>query len=174
MNPTILITVVILILSLVIAWLAAIHEKQNRHRQMIKNNRLSIRMQVELNNHPARINLNPKYKDYINKAVYPWRLVISIPFKKPLTSGWPTISDKNKISELETRFEGLLQKVCSCHYMASIDCCGACQLIYYVDRPDEASDRLVKLEADGKTRPFAFSLKKEPEWETVAHLWLIL
>ncbi len=123
------------------------------------------------NGKPAVGSFNLAYKEYGNKAQYPWCLIISIGLKLEhcKENGLP----ENEEIAVANQFEGeLLEKVSeitTAHYVGHLFNDTFLDVYIYIENPEEVHQWLqTQINKEGLTRGFGYEITQDPLWETVA------
>ena len=124
-------------------------------------------LQSEVGGRPLVAMINMAYKTFTPKSSYPWFLSISIPLANPTADGLTTAEDAEALNQCEDSVDNILSKVCSYQFAGRVTWNGHRELLYYVDKPKEATDALQAAINSTQYRPFAFQCEQDKTWHAV-------
>ena len=122
-------------------------------------------LQSEMDGHPLVATINMAYKTFKSKSAYPWFLSISSPLINPTEDGLTTSEDAEALNQFEDSVGRVLSRVCSYQFVGRVTWNGHREVLYYVDKPKEATDALQTAINSGSYRPFAFQCKQDKTWQ---------
>ncbi len=110
------------------------------------------------------------YKNFIEKAKYPWCLEINIALKiENCTENTLPIESESKIAnKLEDELLKEIQKIEIAHYIGHIYNDNFLDCFIYLNNPEEVNKYLqTQVNKEGLLRGFGYKIKQDPTWEKV-------
>ena len=113
--------------------------------------------------------VNKAYKDYPNKAFYPFLVGIELTVINKNENGHPVDSEAGRLNQIQDEFEAFLRQKHTVHPVARVTRNGAQDLLIYIDSPKLTQDELSTF-CDGiqKERQMNFNIEKDPSWNAVS------
>ena len=125
------------------------------------------------NGKPVVGSINMGYKNYSDKARYPWCLKINIALdlKKVTENGLPLKSESDIANKFEDELINSIRKVATAHYIGHLYNDTFLDVYIYLDNPEKVNEYLQsEVNKKGLIRGFAFRIEKDPNWTFVKAL----
>ena len=124
-------------------------------------------LQNEIDGRPLIAMINMAYKTFKSKSTYPWFLSVSIPLINPTEDGLTASEDAETLNQFEDAVNSLLRKISSYQFVGRVTWNAHRELLYYVDKPKEATGALQAAINSTQYRPFAFQCEQDKTWHAV-------
>jgi hypothetical protein len=112
--------------------------------------------------------VNNAYDNYPNKSFYPWHVLIEIEVIDQNQNGHPTITEAEKLNNIEKDIENLMKQSQTVHFVARIIKNGFRELLYYIDQPRlKQGDLNAFCDNIMKERGINFTMQEDPLWKLV-------
>jgi hypothetical protein len=117
--------------------------------------------------------LNHSLKYYSYKEEYPWNLKIIVDLVDRNEQGLPTHTEADILNNFEDKIVELLSGVCQFHFIGRTTWNGERTLMFYLNEPEYAHDKLqdlieeveiIKKSSSQIVREFEYTLQEDPEW----------
>jgi hypothetical protein len=123
------------------------------------------------NGKPVIGSINMAYKNYVNKARYPWCITINIALdlKNVTKDGLPIKSESDIANKFEDKLLKDMGKITTVHYIGHLYNDSFLDIYAYTDNPEKINEYLkIEVNKEGPTfRPFRYELKQDPNWNEV-------
>ncbi|MES2062829.1 MAG: DUF695 domain-containing protein [Bacteroidota bacterium] len=120
---------------------------------------------------PAIGSFNMAYKNYSGKAKYLWCLKINmaLELKNVSKNGLPLKVESDIANRYQDSLINVINKTATLHYIGHLYNDSFLDIFIYLDDPEKVN-QFLKAEVNKKnvTRGFAYEIKQDPTWQTVA------
>lgn len=119
---------------------------------------------------PVVGNINNAYRDYLEKAAYPWCLTLNIALDEEhlYENGLPKGEESTIANGLEHELFAEIEKRAVAHYIGHMYNNTFLDVFIYLDDPNKVHEYLqTQINKEGLIRPFRYEIKEEKEWVTV-------
>ena len=114
---------------------------------------------------PAVVVVNTALRTFSGRNAFPWHLRIGIACKGLSDNGMPTPEELAVVTRLEGQLESSVQADGNAVFLARITARGERVLLYRVDDPERANDRLQQLlDAPAQPREWEFQMEYDRDW----------
>jgi len=114
--------------------------------------------------------INMAYKNYDNKAKYPWCLTINmaLELENLYDNGLPKDNESKIANQFEDELISEIKKLSTSHYIGHLFNDTFLDIYVYLDKPEKVN-RYLQTQVNKKdiTRPFRYEIKEDPLWSTV-------
>jgi len=118
---------------------------------------------------PAVVVVNTALRNFADRDAFPWHLRIGIACSGLGDNGMPTPEELEVVTRLERHLESSVGADGNAVFLARITARGERVLLYRVDDPEQANDRLQQLlAAPVQLREWEFQMEYDRDW-TLAH-----
>ncbi|WP_439450054.1 DUF695 domain-containing protein [Stenotrophomonas sp. ATs4] len=114
---------------------------------------------------PAVVVVNTALRSFAGRDAFPWHLRIGIRCRELGDNGMPTPEELEVVTRLEGQLESSIGADGNAVFLARITARGERVLLYRVDDPEQANDRLQRLlAAPAQLREWAFQMEYDLDW----------
>jgi hypothetical protein len=124
-----------------------------------------------LDGRPVFATIDMGLRDFPDKQRFPFFLSLTTPLVNPTSEGLPIRSDADNLNTWEDAVEARLRSTGEFVYVGRVTWSGHRELLYYLNNQLPAMEVLKTLSDSHSTRPFAFTSKRDENWEN-ADIWL--
>lgn len=120
------------------------------------------------NEKPIIGSINQAYRDYDNKAKYPWCLKLSIGLNPDscFENGLPKSGESQIADKEEDKLVGAIKKLAIAHYIGHLFSDTFLDVYIYLDEPKKVYQYL-QTNKDSLARGIGYQINKDPNWTTV-------
>lgn len=114
------------------------------------------------------ITANLGYKNYADKAKFPWCLAVNITTLQKYPNGLPTAEEAPILNTTEDMITEALVKAGATQFIGRVTMKGYRELYYFVTNPDKADAALKKLAKKRQPREWEYQMQEDENWSRVA------
>src|SRR5690606_23317221 len=119
----------------------------------------------------ALATFNNKYKDYPNKAFFPWHVLIELEIVEKNDNGHPVDKDAERLAKLEDEVMSFLKQKHTVHFVGRVTRNGFRDLRFYIDKPRfKQAEVYAFCDNVMKERGINFGVEQDPEWTAISGL----
>ncbi len=158
------------VMAIIISLLASVFESKAQSPKSSSNEKFSVVEAKMKDGKPIIGSINTALKNYAKKIQYPWCLKINmaLDLKGVTKNGLPIKSESDIANKFEDELLKEINKLAATQYIGHFYNDTFLDIYVYLDNPEKVNQYLKnKVNEKSLVRPFAFEIKKDPEWGTV-------
>ncbi len=144
--------------------------KDDKEENIFPTEKFSVIEATMANGKPVIGSFNFAYKNYDNKAKYPWCLKISIALNLDslFENGLPRDNESKIANKLEDELLVEVKKLATAHYVGHLFNDTFLDIYIYLDNPEKVHKYLqTQVNKEGLIRGFGYEINNDPTWMTV-------
>lgn len=117
--------------------------------------------------------INMAYREYTQKANYPWCLTISVALDEMQvdSSGLPSKKESDIAYKMEDEFLDKISEYSTSHFIGHLFNDSFLDIYIYLDKPEKVQEYLNLKTNKEVARPFKYTIEQDPAWHTVSILF---